>query len=91
MTYTSTEVVRATGVSYRQLDYWCSSGLIVPSVRKGYGSGSPRLFSEDDLATVRLIKVLLKVGISLRAIREHGIAGVQENLLGFVKSQAGAA
>ncbi|MFC1719082.1 MerR family DNA-binding transcriptional regulator [Candidatus Poribacteria bacterium] len=35
--YTSKEVCKITGISYRQLDYWDSSGFIQPSVAKAKG------------------------------------------------------
>ena len=30
----------AAGITYRQLDYWARTGLVEPSVRPAYGSGS---------------------------------------------------
>ena len=35
----------ATGITYRQLDYWARTGLVEPSVRPAYGSGTQRLYS----------------------------------------------
>ncbi len=29
--WSSTDAARAAGISYRQLDYWCRSGVIVPA------------------------------------------------------------
>ena len=31
----------AAGITYRQLDYWARTGLVVPSVRSAAGSGQP--------------------------------------------------
>lgn len=72
--YTATEVCRVTHVSYRQLDYWARTGLVVPSLRlaSGSGEGKHRLYSEGDLDRLRLILRLLGLGVSLQAIRQDG-------------------
>ena len=33
----------AAGITYRQLDYWARTDLVVPSVRSATGSGTQRL------------------------------------------------
>ena len=33
------------GITYRQLDYWARTSLVVPSIRGAAGSGSQRLYS----------------------------------------------
>ena len=35
----------AAGISYRQLDYWARTELVVPSIQGASGSGSQRLYS----------------------------------------------
>jgi DNA-binding transcriptional MerR regulator len=50
----------AAGITYRQLDYWARTELVVPSVRSAAGSGSQRLYS---------VKRLLDTGVSLQNIR----------------------
>ena len=39
----------AAGITYRQLDYWARTGLVVPEVRGAIGSGSQRLYSFRDI------------------------------------------
>lgn len=56
-------------ISYRQLDYWARTGLIVPSVKGAQGSGSHRLYSFKDILILKVIKRLLDTGISLQNIR----------------------
>ena len=34
---------RVAGITYRQLDYWARTGLVVPSIRNADGSGTQRL------------------------------------------------
>jgi DNA-binding transcriptional MerR regulator len=63
------EAKRITGITYRQLDYWTRTGLVTPSVRDAHGSGSQRLYSFQDLATLRVIKGLLDTGVSLQRVR----------------------
>ena len=67
--YTSMEVCQVTGISYRQLDYWDSSGFIKPSVARAKGSGTARMYSFVDLVCLRTAKRLRDSGISLQKIR----------------------
>ena len=72
----------AAGITYRQLDYWARTGLVVPEVRSASGSGSQRLYSFRDILILKVIKRLIDAGISLQQIRtaiEHLRArGVQD-------------
>jgi DNA-binding transcriptional MerR regulator len=62
-------VQQAAGVTYRQLDYWARTGLMVPSIRSAAGSGSQRLYSFAVVVAVRVIKRLLDTGVSLQNVR----------------------
>lgn len=70
--YSSDEVCRLTGVSFRQLDHWANSDLISPSIRATSGSGDPRRWSLPDVQTIRVIKRLVDAGVSLERIRRDG-------------------
>ncbi|HSJ44872.1 MAG TPA: MerR family transcriptional regulator [Euzebyales bacterium] len=67
--YRGPAVCRVVGITYRQLDYWATTGLVEPSVRDAVGSGSQRLYSFEDIVTLKLVKRLLDVGVSLQRIR----------------------
>ena len=60
---------RVAGITYRQLDYWARTGLVVPSIRRAEGSGTQRLYSFRDILLLRVVKRFLDVGISLQQIR----------------------
>lgn len=60
---------RVAGITYRQLDYWARTGLVVPEIRGASGSGSQRLYSFRDILLLRVVKRFLDVGISLQQIR----------------------
>lgn len=68
--YTSKEVCRIIGISYRQLDYWDSTGFIQPSVARAKGTGTARMYSFVDLVCLRTAKRLRDSGISLQKIRK---------------------
>lgn len=68
--YRGPTVCEIVGITYRQLDYWARTGLVIPSVQRASGSGSQRLYSFDDLVELRVIKRLLDTGVSLRRVRE---------------------
>ena len=54
----SPAVCEVVGVTYRQLDYWARTGLIMPTI-PARGSGTQRLYSLDDVVLVRLVAVML--------------------------------
>jgi DNA-binding transcriptional MerR regulator len=68
--YRVPEVCKIVRITYRQLDYWARTGLVTPSVRDASGSGSQRLYSFQDLVTLRVIKSLLDTGVSLQRVRK---------------------
>lgn len=67
--YRGQTACNAAGISYRQLDYWTRTELIVPSVRAAAGSGSQRLYSFRDILILRAVKRLLDAGVSLQNVR----------------------
>ena len=67
--YRGPAVCKIVGISYRQLDYWTTTGLVTPSVRGAEGSGSQRLYAFDDIVQLKVIKNLLDTGVSLQRIR----------------------
>ena len=76
----------AAGITYRQLDYWARTGLVVPTIRSASGSGSQRLYSFKDILVLKVVKRLLDTGVSLQNIRtavEHLRARGVEDLAGI--------
>jgi DNA-binding transcriptional MerR regulator len=68
--YSGPMVCRLSGVTYRQLDYWARTGLVMPSVTPASGSGSKRAYSYGDVLEVKVIKSLLNSGVSLSRARQ---------------------
>ncbi|MGN9811745.1 MerR family transcriptional regulator [Micromonospora sp. BQ11] len=68
--YRGVTACQAVGISYRQLDYWARTALVVPSVRDASGSGTQRLYSFRDLVVLKVVKRLLDAGVSLQNIRK---------------------
>ncbi|MGC4877839.1 MerR family transcriptional regulator [Micromonospora sp. DT43] len=68
--YRGVTACHAVGISYRQLDYWARTTLVVPSVRDASGSGTSRLYSFRDLVVLKVVKRLLDAGVSLQNIRK---------------------
>ena len=60
---------QVVGITYRQLDYWARTGLVVPLIRGAAGSGSQRLYSFKDVLVLKIVKRLLDAGVSLQNIR----------------------
>jgi DNA-binding transcriptional MerR regulator len=63
------QVCRIVGITYRQLDYWARTGLVVPSIEPAHGSGTRRRYAYRDLIALRVIKALLDAGVSLQRAR----------------------
>ncbi|MFG2978471.1 MerR family transcriptional regulator [Streptomyces sp. NPDC048331] len=59
----------AAGITYRQLDYWARTGLVEPSVRAVYGTGTQRLYSFRDVVVLKIVKRFLDTGVALQNIR----------------------
>lgn len=59
----------AAGITYRQLDYWARTGLVVPTIQGAQGSGSHRLYGFRDILILRIVKRLIDTGVSLPNIR----------------------
>ena len=67
--FTAKQVVALTGVPYKRLDSWATSGFLIPSIAEADGTGSRRLYSFQDLITLRTAKLLRDTGISLQGLR----------------------
>lgn len=80
--YRGASAAAAAGISYRQLDYWDRTGLVVPSIQTASGSGSQRLYSFRDILVLKLVKRLLDTGVSLQQIRiaveQLKVAGISD-------------
>ena len=67
------------GITYRQLDYWARTDLVVPSLAEAKGSGSRRMYSYRDLLELKVIKSLLDAGLKLESVRQ-AFTYMRENL-----------
>lgn len=67
--YSGQRACEAAGITYRQLDYWARTDLILPSVHDARGSGSRRRYSYRDLVRLRIVKLLLDAGVTLDTVR----------------------
>ena len=68
--YRGPAVCNIAGITYRQLDYWTTTGLVSASVREADGSGTQRLYGFEDIVRLKVIKRLLDTGVSLQRIRQ---------------------
>ena len=68
--YRGPQTCKIVGITYRQLDYWTRTGLVMPSVHEASGSGDQRLYSFNDLLQLKVIKQLTDAGASLQKVRQ---------------------
>lgn len=50
-------------ITYRQLDHWCRSRLVEPSISAAHGSGTQRRYSTRDLVCLRAVALLTRCGL----------------------------
>ncbi|HTM38165.1 MAG TPA: MerR family transcriptional regulator [Terriglobales bacterium] len=63
--FTSRDVIRLTGITARQLQWWDERGLVVPA-REGHR----RIYTFEDLTEVAVICELRRKGFSLQRMRQ---------------------
>jgi DNA-binding transcriptional MerR regulator len=68
--YRGPQACKIVGITYRQLDYWTRTGLVIASLQQASGSGSQRLYSFNDLLQLKVIKSLADAGAGLQKIRQ---------------------
>ena len=64
--HTSEEAAERAGVTFRQLDYWCTQGIITPTKVIGLnagGSGSRRRWSDEDITRIATAAELRDLGL----------------------------
>jgi len=67
--FRSSEVVKLTGLSQRQIDYWDRTGLFSPTLAQAEGRGSARFYSFLDVVQLKIVKRLLDAGLSTKKLR----------------------
>jgi DNA-binding transcriptional MerR regulator len=68
--YGTDTVVKATGLTARQIQYWSKQDIWGPTLQPATGSGSKRLFSFKDIVILQLFQRMRDTGISLQKIRK---------------------
>ena len=65
--YTGQEVCKITGISYRQLDHWTSTGLINAAIRNIKGSG----FVKNNIACQAEFRLILPEEIKRYSLKNN--------------------
>lgn len=70
--YSTNEVCALAGVTGRQLDHWCRTDLVWPTITDAHRgkAGWNRRWSREDVAVVRIISELIRVGFDVARIRD---------------------
>lgn len=66
--FSSNVVCALTGITFRQLDYWTRTGMVVPSVVDAHGSGRHRRWSESDVRKIAVLGAFSRVAPGLRRV-----------------------
>lgn len=70
VSFTAVDIIAVTGITYRMLDYWTRTGLLVPS-NINSGHGNHRHYPLDQLARAKAISALLRAGVALPSVRDN--------------------
>ena len=70
MSFNTNTVVKLTGLTPRQIDYWDRTHFIKPSVKEAAGYGTGRLYSFEDIVQLKVARTLIDKGVSLQKIRK---------------------
>jgi DNA-binding transcriptional MerR regulator len=68
--YSSRQVCKIIGLTYRQLDYYDRTDFVKPSINNAEGYGSRRMYGFEDLLKLKVIRKLLDAGVSLQKVRK---------------------
>lgn len=70
--FTSQQLLSLMHASYRQLDFWCRSGLVTREHTDGPGTGYWRTFSRAEALQLLKVDALSDAGVTIARIRELG-------------------
>lgn len=68
---TSVELCVEVGITYRQIDHWTRTGLLVPVDGNTPGQGHWHRYPPGQVARAKAVSALLKAGLYLPQIRKH--------------------
>ncbi len=83
-TFSSHQVCRIAGITYRQLDYWIRVGCFEPHIPPGGGSGSRRVFPQDTIETFAAVGQLAAFTRSHASPFASGGGGVSTTVISRV-------
>ena len=68
-TFSTSDILKLVpGLTYRQIDYWCSSGLIIPSAKRTQFK-KKKHFLLADIVAVRVVFEMRSKGFSIQQLR----------------------
>jgi len=72
-TWSAVRAAELTGITYRQLDWWCRTDLVPPTATSPNGKGSRRRYAYRDLILLRTVHDLTLLGVTVQALRKVGL------------------
>lgn len=67
--FTTTQVIKLTGINPKTLHYWAQTEFISPSIARAHGTGSRRIWSFRDILALRTAHELRSQDVPLQRIR----------------------
>lgn len=64
------QIAKAAEVEYGTLHSWLKRGLLTPSLQASTGTGSPNLFTLEDLLTAKVLGDLRRAGVDFDSLEQ---------------------
>lgn len=68
--FTPAQAAKFAGLTFRTVDHWDRSGMIIPSLLQSRGRGETRAYSFADLVALRVAAELRNIGITVQSVRK---------------------
>lgn len=65
LVHTAQDVCRASGLTYRQVDHWVTTGVLVPIDTPNPGSGAGRRFSSEEMTVACVLASMRTLAVPL--------------------------
>jgi DNA-binding transcriptional MerR regulator len=75
--YMAGQAAKAAGVAYHRLNYWATTGIVVPSVAEGKGYGGVRAYSFADVVALKVAARMKASGFPIRTL-QNLVTAVQQ-------------
>lgn len=67
--YTKSQAYEKTGLHFRSIQYYTERNVVTPGVDEGSGTGKKRLYNEENLVEIGILRALNDYGMSFHVVK----------------------